>query len=347
MNPNSVADVRRFAVRLSVFALFLLILVVGIQALLLAYVLPFTEATGRIVAFKRDAARSRMLKASDDTLDVVVLGDSRMLFAFDPEVFDAATAGATRSYNFAMPALTAEVHQHLLAEILATGFRPDWLIVSLVPEREDAEDRSNYRIIGVKSLAELQAIAAHRDGLATLFKWMFPIRSQHAALATALNSRLINSRIRYRRMGLHEKLIESLTRKRGGFDMPELPESARVGMDWPNWIDKEMADDPGVRALVQTIIESGISTLFVRPPIRPAQNHPFDPDEVKNWLSGNPGFAFSTTTARPLVVDLEQFADSVHVYPVGAEVFSRELAKEFDAIRGQGSPVDTMEKSLP
>lgn len=347
MNPDSRADARRFVVRLGVFAVLLLILVVGTQQLLLAYVLPFTGVAERIIGFKREAARSEVLKTSDETLDVVVLGDSRMLSAFDPGVFDAATAGATRSYNFAMPASTAEVHRHLLAEILAGGLRPDWLIVSLVPEREDAEDRSNYRVIGVVSPVELRAIASQPDGLATLFKWMFPIRSQHGALATALNSQFRNSVIRDRRMELHENLTESLTRKRGVFDMPELPAAARVGMDWPNWIDKELADDPGVRALVNTIIESGIPTLFVRPPIRPAENYPFDPDEVSNWLGGNPGFVFSTTTARPLVVDLEQFADSVHVYPVGAEVFSRELAKEFDTLRRQVDPDEARKTTLP
>lgn len=283
-----------------------------------------------ITEAKRDAARAGAVRSESGRSLVIVLGDSRLLAAFDPEVFDAATNGKALSYNFALPASTSGVHLELLRELLAAGVKPDRIILGFsayTPGRIQVKD---YRAVGVRSVGEVARMVAEPRGANVLQDWLLPLKRFQKGWMQMLNARLLDPAKDVQLQETRRKFASDLLARRGFFPNRPNPSTLEARKSEPNQLDADVRSDPATTEILNLAEKNQIPVFLVRPPVRPTAQIGSDRllTEFHEIASEHPGVTLSVTTDVPLVLPVEEFADQVHVTSEGARSFTESIAGE-------------------
>jgi hypothetical protein len=330
----------------------------------LAAVLGFmlvAEATRPHVPLPDDVeveARLEQLSRDATGYDVVVIGASTVMRAFDPAVFDAevgARGFPLRSFNLGVPGAFQLEVDHLIEELLARArVKPRWILVELPTRRLDKllppvnlfTDRAVYWHTPRETLAWFRAAArSARTGEAP-HRGLDVLR--HAAWRWASLGQ--GDRIAVRALGIGEAAREAhvaeAARTRGFRPFPVGPDAPQSDLRdeflaSPEWyrgvvarVDAVNGGPPPRRVLDPAWLASqeaharaqGAEIVYITTPtiLHTAEIHALHRAGAIPVL-----LAFDSPSRDPDLYEAENRFDAIHLNEVGARLFSRRLGDRF------------------
>lgn len=345
MNPDipsstPTRDGWRFVRHLAGYLVALGVLCAGVQWMVMKPVRDHLGLAASMTLLKREWVRDGWVKFPKDQSGVIALGDSRMLAALSPNDFDAATGGTTRTYNLSLPASTSDAHRAIFRELLATGAKPEWLILGLSPNTASRPDVASYRSIGIANPQELVSVVqSYPEWRKILMDWLWPIRRFQNEFATWLNRLLFKPNQIQGRAAASQMLADQLRDSRGVYANAETLKPGKDDVAKPNFLNIDPDVDPASRDILEMAAAHGIKVLLVSAPVRPGEliRYPETAAMAATVADGLPGIFVSPGYFDPMVLDETFFSDWVHVNPGGSVEFSREVAREFKDLREKQS----------
>lgn len=332
---QSRSDGIRFVRNLLIYLVMLAGICFGLQQVVMSQVKYHLGVASWMTFQKRDWVREGWVKFPEGKVGVVALGDSRMLAALSAVEFDAAQDNKTYTFNLSLPASTSGTHLAVMRDLIASGSRPDWLILALSPMTPARSDITAYRSIGVTNPGEMvDVLQSHPYWRKVLMDWILPMRRFQHEFVLWLNRLFFKPNELEGRRAASSEISKKLDATRGAFVNPgDLKPSDADAV--PNYLNLDSNEDPACRKLMEFAVKHNIKVLLISAPIRPGEivRTPETKEESESVAVGMDGVFVSRHFFDPIVLPVDEFSDLVHTNERGAAEFSRILAREFTSLR--------------
>jgi hypothetical protein len=313
-----------------------LLIALGVALLVL---LGYNALIARLaVRSQRQQALAAVSHPPADT-SVVFLGNSLMEAGGDPASFTAAWPAnptASPSLNLALGATTPVEHYLIWRQALAHDLRPQWLVYGFFDDQLNAPVRGEWSdLVGNRAFSYYdpeRAAELYAPG-STLKRWEL-VFTQHVPMLaerSSLWTKVERLRRQFSAIGLPPQKTNRFGRV-DDFGPPGEPEIASFVDRCTAITDTRAGFSAPISQIVQIAHAQQIRVLFVEMPMPRQHRAAFYAKPI--WprlrahvreLASAAGVAY--LNASDWVEDESQFADSMHLNPDGARVFSARLAR--------------------
>jgi hypothetical protein len=298
----------------------------------------YKDGASIICESKREAVREGTLGPREGAVNVVILGDSRILAGAIPTRFDAEVGHGVYSANLALPALPTGAQLSVLRDLVARNGAPRYLIAYLRADSRRTNVLFDHYAVEGGSFAEILSHAVTRRDSAILAGYFNPIIRYDELVPQYIWDSLRRPAAIADRRAANSRVVAQMLDDRGYYYIAEqrkfpsgsLPDDFDGG---PDSDDAETAydEDPYVAAFFDFAASHGISVLLTEPPVREraAPARETMPAHYHTILARYPNVHMARDGWQRKRYPNRLFSDVTHVNPQGAALFTSAMAGEF------------------
>jgi hypothetical protein len=341
---------RRFLLKSSCFAALTTVVFWGVNELALKAGRIYKDGAALICEAKREQVRSGEVRYQPGKLNVLFMGNSRILAGVVPPRFDELAAGRTSTWNLALPASPIAMHYFVLRDYLERNPPPEHIVLALSVNYGQLtgwyDQRGRFPYYAAQGLApgEAASFFVHRPDKSVVQNYLFPVRLYGDQLQRYLREWLLAPQTIGELKQRNTQQISQVLADRGYYYIREqarfdgrLPDDFSAGRPparfarEANRREVELARDPYVKMFFDLALERGIKVLMVEPPVRAVldERRKSCPSHYRQLLSRYSNVAMSPEGWRQKLYPNRYFADTIHLNPDGAEAYTQEVWGEF------------------
>ncbi|MCP4217176.1 MAG: DUF1574 domain-containing protein [bacterium] len=314
----------------------------------------YKDGASIICENKRQLVRSGFFKPDTDKKNILFMGTSRILAGIRPKLFDQLNGNTTLSYNLALPALPIGPYYFQLKDYLETTAPPRRIILELkIKSKRNLQLFHHYANQGISGPGEAFSYFRHCQNKSTVANYLFPIRMYKYFVGPYVVNSIFNPAALKERKRENHAHVRQMKTERGYFFIKEqalfpdlrLPENygAAQGKILQKGEEFDPFTDPYVAKFFDLAAQHHIVIQIIQPVYRSSQFRQYEtmPRQYCLLSAKYPEVLIRPGSWKAKFYENKYFADPVHLNPEGADRYTREIHKEFQASEtGSQGPIE-------
>lgn len=325
------------------FIAIFVVLWVSLAAMVLSVARYQKDGASVICEAKRKFVRHGGVVWQRKQLNVLFMGNSKILSGIIPRTFDSVLNGKTNSFNLALPALPIAPNYFELRDYLKHSPAPEWVILYVSVNNGSKPDQwfDYYALQGISFPDELVSYLLNRKDKTVILNYFTPFQVYKNVLSQALISKKSGE------FGRNAKDIAlAMLHDNGYYFIKEqavfpdfrLPDTFGLNIPPISISQVDIDNDPYVSRFFSLCQERRIKVLLIEPAQR--RGSVLDcyslPVHYRTLLRRYKNVVMAPGGYYPPLLENKYFSDKSHLNPDGAEIYTKLIAEEFQqAMNGE------------
>lgn len=306
----------------------------------------YKDGASIICEQKREMVRKRVLAPKKGGENVLVMGNSSILAAFVPAVFDSLLQYHYYSINLGLPAAPLVMNYFTLQDYLNNNDAPDYILLNLnIYNEKWYGGFPKYGLQGVSSLAEIYSYYTNLSDKKIVRNFFFPCNIYLKPIVKYCYNSIFNRNDFLATRQKNRTIIEKMGNNRGYYFIREqalfpdekLPDNFHEGLHPElEMVIGDPFQDPYVQKFFDLAKEQKIKVLLIHSPFRFGRLKQFSslPDYYEAVLAKYDNVFVAKNGWKFKYYQNSFFSDQVHMNFEGAVKYTKDIAKEFREVFG-------------